>query len=330
MVRTATVCLELTNASMMTVLASTESDDPNIVNITAYDDALYPTSISSYEKAERNQEFVSITAKRVNSRLVFADADGTLNPSMEVVKTIRTEDNIAPRYIVENSIENIFRGDLPYVARYVKDEVAKTRLQLDINSKDQPFAINAIKYIPMPAMGAIVLETLTYDEGKPITLNGGVTFPDVTQYSLERTYQGYIHFEPVDASSIRFSLSSEVYLSALSCIAIGITKILGELNTYALKSYIGWKMVYPHDATRLINVQIIPATHSSSVKNVRVRIYDNVDDFNQANDQYIVSCGNDTDVDIRKVSIPNPYILMELTSENNTTPCVGRIRLEFE
>lgn len=330
MVRTATVCLELTNASMMTVLAATETDQPNIVTVTAYDDCIYPSIVETNERAERNQEFVSITAKRVNSRLVFADEDGILNPSISLTKAIQTADDKSPKYVIENSIENAFRGDLPYVARFVKDEVAKTTLLLDIESKDQAYAINAIRYIPMPAMGAITLDGLSYSDGKLLTLNGGGKLEDISVYTLARTYQGYIHFEPIETTKLSLKLSSEVYLSALAAIAIGITKIIGEFNTYALKSYIGWKIDYPFGYSKLKNIRLIPATYSSSMKNASIKIYNNVNDFNQTNDNYIIKCGENTDVDIRETSVPEPYMLLELDSENNTTPCVGRIRLEFE
>ena len=329
MARTATVCLELTNASMMTVLASTEKDEQNVTAITAYDEAIYPSIVEESEKAERNQEFVSITSKRVNSRLVLADENGVINPSLEIIKTAVSGDQRAPRYIIENSISNAFRGDLPYVARYVKDDVSKVVLNLSITSKDQPFTINALKFIPMPAMGATVLEALTYDVGKNVVMNGGVELPPISVYQIERTYQGYIHFEPVSTTELTLSLASEVYLSALGCIAIGINKIVGEFNTYAIKSYIGWPIKYPYGYSRIANIQIIPATYSESMKNVRAKIYDNINDFNQVNDRYIALCDENTDLDIRQTSAPTPYLLLELDSENNTTPCVGRIRLEF-
>lgn len=329
MVRTSTVCLELTNASMMTVLASAEKDEPHIINITAYDECLFPTAISDNEQAERSQEFVTITSKRVNSRSIFVDENDILNSSLEFTKAIKTSDEKIPKYIIENSIENAFKGDLPYVSRFVKDEVKKTTLELQILSKDQPFTLNAIRYIPMPAMGAITLDSMTYDGGKHLVTNGDCVLPDVNTYAIDRTYQGYIHFEPIETSTFCIQLSSEVYLSALSCTAIGITKIIGEFNTYALKSYIGWKITYPYGYTQLKNITIFPATYSTSMKHVRIKIYDNSNDFNEISDRYIIQCGENTEVNIQQSTVPEPYILMELDSVSNTTPCVGRIRLEF-
>ena len=182
----------------------------------------------------------------------------------------------------------------------------------------------------MPAAGSILLKSITYNGSKTFKFNGGGTIPSTDTYSVDRTTQGYFHFEPIELSSLRIVLESQVYISALKCLALGINKIIGELNTYASKSYIGYKVEYPDETSSLKKIQITPAGYSKNVDNVRLKLYDNLNDFNAMNNNYIISGSNIIVVDVSKAVSPSLYVLVELESVNNTTPCVGQVKLTFE
>lgn len=329
LVRTSAVCLEMTNTALVNAVTEMDSTEDNVVLLTPYDTPTYPTSITDGEKAERSQEFMSIYAKRVNTDSVFVDENDYIDSSIEITKSITTEDNSVPTAVVENSTDNILRSDVPYVARYLMDSAVRTTLKVGIKSEDKQMAINAIRFVPMPAVGMVSLDSITYGAGSNIVLNGGEDLEAITSYDFDRTFQGYIHFRPVDTNYIYVSVSSETYLSSLSAVGIGITKIIGEINTYSPTSYIGWPIEFPGAYSRLSRVRILPSKYSNGVENTQVKIYDSLSDFNQVNDNYIALCGANTSVDITHTVVPEPYLLLEITSENGTTPSVGKIQLEF-
>jgi hypothetical protein len=174
-----------------------------------------------------------------------------------------------------------------------------------------------------------MLEKLRYDGINPVVLNGSLEFDETSIYDVTRTFPGYIHFEPVETSLIRMAISSELYVSSLGAVTVGLSKIVGEYHTYAQTSYIGYKVSYPTGTTKLTRVKMSLDSYSLSLANVRIKVYDSVDDFNAVNNSYVVSCGAD-----QTVNVPDPgndlYFLVEFESVNNTTPCVGKIELEYE
>jgi hypothetical protein len=327
-VRTLNTCLVLTNASLSSLLNS-ESTDENTVIIDSGTAPLYPSSISDGEKAERDTEFGVITAKKVNSRLVFTDDAGIMKPTVRVV---RATDNALflekPDYVVENAVEHCLEGDEPYLASFTKDSMSRSNITLEMRSTDQPFLINAIKYIPMPMAGSVMLEKLRYDGINPVVLNGGLEFEETSIYNTARTFPGYIHFEPVETSLIKMAVSSELYISTLGSVTVGVSKIVGEYHTFAKTSYIGYKVEFPTGTTKLTKVKMEKDSYALSLSNVIIKVYNSADDFNAVSNHYIVSCGVE-----QEVSVPDPggslYFLIEIESVNNTTPCLGKIELEY-
>lgn len=328
-VRIMNTTLTLTNASLSSLLNS-DTSSGNTVLINSNTIPMYPTSLTDEQKAERDTEFGILTAKKLNSRLVFTDNNDIVKPTITVTRA--TDNSLfleKPDYVVENSIRHILEGSEPYMASFVREEMSKSNITLDIRSTDQPFLINALKYIPMPMAGSVMLEKLRYDGINPVVLNGGMEFSEASLFDITRTFPGYIHFEPVETSLIRLAVSSELYVSSLEAVTVGLSKIVGEYHTYAQTSYIGYKVSYPEGTTKLTRVKMSLDNYSLSLANVRIKVYDSVDDFNTINSRYIISCGSDQTVDI-----PDPgndlYFLVEFESVNNTTPCVGKIELEYE
>jgi hypothetical protein len=206
----------------------------------------------------------------------------------------------------------------------------RTTLDISVRSTAKPLSINALRFNPMPAAGMITLDSLQYGAGTNVVLNGGADLTELSSFELDRTYQGYIHFRPITSTAFTISLSSETYISAFNAVAIGLSRLIGELNTYASKSYVGWLVEYPDGYTKIKNLKILPAKYSNGVANTSVKIYDNEGDFNLVNDSYIEQCDDDTNLDIQSSSVPTPYVLLEIDNDNGTSPCVGKVQLEFE
>ena len=328
--KTLSLGLEMTNVAMASTISALITDTANTLLLDAQSTYIYPSSITDGEKAEVHPEFMNIIGKRVNSRLVFTDTNNIIDPAISIVKTIGTVDNSIPTKIIENTVENCLTGASPYIARYQMDTAVRTTLTLDIKSMAKTMSINALRVVPIPAVGMISIDSIKYGAGSSVVLNGGNVLEELSDYDLDRTYQGYIHFRPVTATDLFIALSSETYVPEFGAVAIGLSKVIAELNTYASTSYIGWLATYPDGYTKISRLQILPAKYSNVVDNTRVKIYDNVTDFNAVNDNYIELCGSNTLLNIDSTTVPTPYILLELDNDSGTTPCVGKIRLEFE
>lgn len=334
MLRTAMVCLEMTNSSMMITLSQLSKEGLKTRMISAYTDCIYPSSVADGEKAERHPEFLTIAAKRLNTKSVFLDSDGNTYPSIRVNKTIVSDTADIPDSVLENKLENVIRGDVPYLIRYIKESViSRAHLGLEIESTGEPFRINALRYVPIPGMGGNILKTLSYGGSKRPVMNGDYVLPDLTGnylFDINRTLCGYFNFKPVETDRIKFDISSELYVSSMHCVAIGIGRVVGELNTYAKKSYIGYKINYPTGTESLTNVKISPSPYASSIKNIKVKIYGNQSDFDSVGNNFLASFIDEySPQNINRQTAPTVFVLVEIESENETTPTLGTIQLDF-
>ena len=182
-VRTMNTSLTLTNASLSSLLNSETAEDGTVL-ITSNTAPTYPTSITSEQMAERDTEFGILTAKKLNSRMVFTDDSGIIRPTITITRA--TDNSLfleKPDYVVENSTRHILEGSEPYLASFTKVDMSRSNITLDIRSTDQPFLINAIKYIPMPMAGSVMLEKLRYDGINPVVLNGSLEFDETSTLS---------------------------------------------------------------------------------------------------------------------------------------------------
>lgn len=327
-VNTLSVCLNLTNASLVNMLKSVDEEEDKIY-IDSHTEPQYPTSISEIDMAENISEYGIIIAKRINNRSIFVDDNDIIKPNIEIVRS--TDNSLFlenPDKVIENSPKHAFEGIEPYIAQFVKNNMSRSNITIDVKSNSQPFLINAIKYIPMPMAGSIMLERLRYDGINPVILNGEVEFDETSIYDIHRTLPGYIHFEPVETSVMRITVTSELFNTSLNAVTVGISKIAGEYNTYASKSYIGYKVNTPLGYTKLKAVTMNKDGYTMSLNNISIKIYDSLDEFNNVSNRYLISCGTNQTVDIPCENIPL-YFLVEIDSINNTTPSLSGISLEY-
>jgi hypothetical protein len=327
--RAATICMEMMNASLSSILDLTDPAAANVSLITPYSESIYPSS--SFHKAEKTTGGMCFNARRISTRPVFTDTNGNILSSISISRSITAADDVLPDKITENSITNLFNTGIPFITRVEKEVLSRIIMELTISSTDEPLKINALRYVPIPAVGVTTLDNITVNTGGQLTMNGYTVFQSSTGQVMDRTREGYIHFEEVDMADITLTLSSETFLTSYNCVAIGMSGLVGEYNNYALKSYIGWSIPYKGEYTSLTKVKAYAANYSESLSNVRFNLYSNISDFNNVSSSYITTFGSEQILTgINNSLYPNLYLLMEITSVNNTTPCIGKIELEFE
>lgn len=320
----------LTESMVVDLLRSEDLEEGQLL-VTPSSVPLYPTSLKDSEKAERSPEFGVFFAKRIESRRVFTDQAGEM--VKPTVRLSRTSENSlyleAPDSIIENYIENVLVGEIPYIARFVKDNMSTSQVSLDIASSGNPFRINALRYVPMPGAGAVTLDAVNYDGINPIVLNDDVEYMKGTTYDIARTMPGYLHFETADTSLMRLAFSSSKYITKLKAVAVGISRIIGELNIYAQTSYIGFLIEAPEGTTSLKRVTLRSDGYSTSLRNLYVRVYDSLIEFNKVSNNYVVRAGSDQVTDIA-VPAGGLYLLLEVSAPDNVSPTVKDILLQFE
>ena len=327
-------CLSVTNTAMLSLMNGYLDSVPSTTKrVSASTTPLYPSSLSEYEYAERFPEFGTIIAKRISSRPVFVDEYGSILSYVDVVRTTNNALFLArPDRLVEGSTKNMLAGNVPYTAKFERQDMTRSNITLSLVSRGNPFAINALRYIPMPSAGVNVLDYVRSSSVVPLVQNGDVEFDDVTSSDdasvrLHRTVSGYLHFEQVTTANLKLSVSSDVYVPDLGAVFIGISSLMGEMNVYAVKSYIGYEIELPSGTTLISRGTIAPDHLSSSVSGVRALLYDNLADFNAVSRNYLAAFSGDEVLGIR-TNATTMYLLLEITASQNTTPCVGKVDLE--
>jgi len=326
--RTMMTCLRVTNASFARELRVLLEEDDMAVTITAENDPVYPSSLQDAEKAENHSEFGVICAKRLNTALVFTDETNQVRPTIELIRSTTTGTTEELSTMIENSLEHSLIGNEPYLCRFVGEMVSKANLSIDIISRNREMNINALRFIPMPSAGGTSLGGLRYDGVNPVVMNGNQEYPIETTFNRTKSYPGYVHFKPVVTNLLRLNMNSNLYVAQLGCIAIGVSQIIGEYNAYAKKSYIGYLVEVPEGATKLVELSMYEDQFALSALNARVKVYDNLSDFNNISSNFIASS---IGVQTMNLSISQSYlyVLLEITSVDNTTPCIGKIVARF-
>jgi len=329
-VRTMSTALAATNAAHARLWSTITQDSENIYTITPGTSPIYPVSCVDNQKAEIVPEFGIIISNRLDTTLVFTDSLGNINPSIELMRATTTGvvDELALQALTENDINNILLMDDPYQAKFIGPDVSSASLTVDIYSKNKVMTLNAIKIINSPAIGAISTLFAKYDGINPVVVNGNENLTIYSDYNDTRAMPGYIHFQPVETQLMRFMLFSDLHISILNAVIIGVSIIVGEYNTYASKSYIGYKITPPAGATKIKNVGIYTDGYGETVDNVNIKIYDNLLDFDSMTNDYIKLVTNVMSIDMAITG--DIWYLMELESVNNTTPTITKIVTEFE
>jgi hypothetical protein len=325
-------CLKLNNDAMASYITNT-TDDNDSVTITAATTPTLPTSLTEENmKAERILEYGTIIAKRVTTKSVFTNNNGNKRSDLILASVSKNSLSLeAPDKIVANSLDHILDSNVPYIAKFVKDGgMSKANIIIRMISDGNDMPINALRIMPLPPMNNIMLDSVIYNLGYNLIQNGDVSFPEVSSYDFERTKPAYLHFNQINMRSLNISFTSEIYSADLGAIVIGVNKIVGELNIYSLESYIGYRIPFPDEATGITSVQVYPDCYSSSVDNITTRIYYNEGDYNEMNDNFNISFNALYNSFFPRYDAEYCYILVKFDVVNNTTPSIGKIKVEFQ
>lgn len=328
-VRTASTCLSATNGAMTRLYRSLSDRVEGSLVVNASSPVLYPSSLVESAQATVEPEFGVITARVLNRALVFTDEKENIRPHINVARSTSGV-GTTTRTIVENAVSHALVGTEPYLARFVGSNTGYVELTLDILSLTRKMNINALRLVPMPSAGGVSLVQLVHTNNDNVILNGGLPFPESFLFRESTSLAGHIHFQPIETNLLRMTLATDLYLSDLDCSVIGVAKVIGEYNTYAKNSAVGFSLDIPDGATRLAALSISADNFAQSVENAKVKVYSDLSSFNAMSNDYITWATHTMQTPGVSVSGEKIYLLLEIESVDGTTPCIGKITARFE
>lgn len=325
-------CFDLMSGAISTYISNINTISDTTYNITSRTVPHNPTSLTDTNlMAEVIPEFGTIIAKRIDTKYVFVENNGDIRS--DIVVNVSSENTISlqpPDNIESNSASHCIDSSVPYLAKFLKENMSKSNITLHIESIGPKMDINALRIIQMPPISSVSIESINVDVGYPITQIGDTEFRIVDgDIPIESTVPAYIHFQHTTAKRINISLNSDVYLSKHKAVIVGVNQIIGEMNIYSKESYIGYKIPFPEYSTGISSIIVSPDNYSTSLYGVSCKAYLNESDYNSMNDSFTVGFASTYYGNIAKGSNDYLYLLLKIETSNNLTPSIGGISVEF-
>lgn len=296
-----------------------------------------PTGITALETAESHREYGIICSKRVESVSAFTDSAGDLKGNITVIRsTLNGITDETPDAIIENNAKHIFDSRIPYIINFKKEDLSKASIYLDIKSDSIPIKLNALRFIPYPGVGSIILDGMWKDGATEVLGVNSTTLstPEKTEVLTDTDYDkftmpSYIHTEVVSTADLRLSFSSRRYITEMGGIVIGIGSLIGELNVYAKTSYAGFTITVP-TGKKLYGLDIVPDCLFQTYSNMNIMVYDDINHFNAMNSNFVKRCtGVSTSLNINPDADRKLYLLVELNAPNNISPALSKILVRY-
>lgn len=322
-------CIELLNG---TIYSDIQLPDNDNTFLTVNSEFIYPDSIDETEKASIDKKFNCFHAALIGSSSLLVDSKGNLKSSYEITRTSESINYSAATSIEENSIENIFSGNIPYLIKYSCSKGSIYDLLVNIDTSKYPIKANSLQLISMPARDGIMINHFSYNKGNNLKIDGKYDFENESVITKDRKYSAYLHFKPVTIDDFKLSLSSELFSNDLGGVYLGISSFKLLYNTYSVNSYIGFKLTFPEDIASLTKLYLNPYKYNEEVEHITIRLYDTEDGFNNIDSSSRLIINNiNSPIKYDKIEgFDDIYVLVEINSVDNTTPCFEYIEVGFE
>lgn len=335
----ANTCVSVTESAIARELVRTKSIIPsNTIACGTGSTVIYPSSITDEnKKATVDKLYNVITLPIIERRTQFTNSNGNLYSTVSVERYSPMEfafDSDTDE-IFESPFENCLIGSLPYICVARKANLTSMTLYLNIKSSGEDFAINTLKIVPFPSVGATSFLGVS-PARNVITMCNGTTFETLQDMTYERSLPSLIPFRTIKTNSVEILFISDLVVDSLSSggtgskttIALGVSSISGELNTYSDEAWIGFKVDVPAGTTRLHLITISGSFETDTVEGHTVRIYTNESNFNAMNSSfvYMTSTSDSPDITMTTSSI---WILSNLKRVQGVTPSLRNITLSF-
>ena len=321
--------LVMTEAAI-TIMLDAQSEDDSVLTFSSRSDKIYPTSSDVEYNAESLSDFNSISAYRTNTESVFITDVGDLRDDILIDRTTNTAfelDKDQDR-ILDNNPVYCFSGDTPYMISFEKNSdgsLDTADITIIASKESGQFFINAIRYVPMPSVGLITLNSVKYDLGTSVLLHDSTSFPIVTTPTLSRTKARYLHFQQIETSSILMSMMTGGAAS-VDNMTIAVSRIIGEYNTYAAESYVGFAL----NTDKIIETFTFNmANEDESNSGITAYLYNNIAAFNtlSTSPADCTICTNNEEISVTPPEDGNMWILLKIETDGSSTPVLESVTL---
>lgn len=293
---------------------------------------VYPTGLDDLQKCTYEQQYGRAVLHIIKSEKLYITTDiltgnKVLVSDLDELVFRRSNSNKGEGskidMIIETNVTDAISPDprKMYLARFITYDPGLTQVDLEFelntrNGVDK--VINSVRLDPMPE-GSLTLDYLTYSntavDSQYFRNSGyGIEYGNPVQSVRRLAYS----IDPVKVNQFKCQLiQANREGSQPFNFVIGMKSIVLENNLYASRSYIGFRLVVPKNKARIIGVENNLSELGDIVK---LKIYDNISNFNLINDEFIYQSG-----DVLSYNAPilveegqELFILAELTKFDNT------------
>lgn len=308
-----------------------DANFPSIL-IDSQSDVIFPSSVTDQEKATIIPDKRVIVSHVLNKNRIFTeltDAGRILRAGARIAKSSHNFIfQSRPEQVYESNILDVFLGERPYMVRFLGKDVAEAQVILEMVIDNATYNFNTLEYTPFPIGGLMELEDITVQD-EPISrpLGSGT---EVIQYDesnlYERTRSSYIPFLPIQGNTLRFSIRDRVRIEALNGSTVGVGLIEAFEAVYSSRSFFGYRFT-PNEDTKLQNILIHGPWSCPYRGGVSIQVYDNESDFNDANENYLISI-DDVIRGTVNLAAGQPYwLLFRLEIEDNRPFCIEKVEV---
>lgn len=313
--------------------------------ISFYNDTniVYPSSIKDYNKCSYDVYLGECELPIINTQTALyytnpITGETTLyENSASLIESFVTNNRFKKRIdtINQNSPINAINNNPAsmHVVRTLtnKSDINDITLVYTIDP-DTTFNLNTITVYPMP-------ETVCSYNGIEVETNTGVveTIKDWEglqyEFPINNARKKRFRITPTEVNGITVQLKNSTYEviddSGTKEFIIGSRLIELQNIEYMRDGYVGIKLERPSDKSILHNIN---TNYEGNINNIEVLVYNNIDDFNDVNINYIES-GTPSSIYMKEINTSEDYvyILYKISIHDNyTSPIIKGVSVEWQ
>jgi hypothetical protein len=329
-------CIKLVDAAgRYRISMQNQFQTDNVPDMTIGTDSIliFPDTLDSTMKANIDNRFRIITSSVINKTRLWTTIGG--NDKIRIRKPniiVRKSSNNyiftnKPQAIHESDITNVLTGELPYLIKFIGEDVRDGSLVIEIVNQTETETINTVEYYPFPSSAMMELRGISVDGERVTGLDHALDWSNSSFF--QRTEPCFISFKPVLGSIFQFSMGTGRRIESLNSSIVGLDLIEGYKTSYASESYFGFEFI-PDEDLRISSFKF-NGTWSNPYRGTTVTtLYSDRSEFDSMSNNFVFkTTGNDPFPIFTFQKNKSYWFLIELQSEMNNPTILSNIEMNF-
>jgi len=290
---------------------------------------IYPSSVQDTEKATVMQDFGVITSKILHRDRIFTSLADVriLKPGVTLAKSSHNYIFLSrPEAVFESDLTDVLLGEFPYLLRFVGADIQEAQVDIEAVLNGEINTFNTLEYSPFPAGGLMELQALTINDIAAANVDGDIQFIESNRF--QRTFPSYIPFSPIRGNRLNLSIINQSRLESQNGATVGVDLVEAFSTTYASVSYFGYRFTLSSDQ-KLQTVALNGTWAQPTIRNVAVRIYDRLEEFNAVSDKYLINIDDIIKGTLNLEKNKDYYVLFIMKSDDNTPQTISSVGINF-